>query len=93
MRRARNLTQSFLSAKDFPGEIVTGVPVIELKGVSEAVVLAHRGILAYDPEIVCIAASIGPIRIQGEELCIFRMDRERIVLHGVIRGVQIGEII
>jgi sporulation protein YqfC len=91
LKRARTITQSILSARDFPGEILTGVPVIEMKGVSEAVILSHRGVIAYDSDSVCIATAIGPVKIQGKELCIFRMNRERIVLHGTIRCIWAGE--
>lgn len=91
MKQARQAIQSFLSAKDFPGEILTGTPVVEIKGSVEALVLNHRGILGYSDQEVSVASSLGVIRISGEKLSIFRMNRERIVLHGLIRSVRMGE--
>ena len=91
MKRSRILAQAVLSAADFPGEILTGVPVVELKGLSEAVILSHRGIIAYDPAEVRIATATGPITVRGEGMTIYRMNRERIILHGTIRSVENGE--
>ncbi|MBR6412991.1 MAG: YabP/YqfC family sporulation protein [Oscillospiraceae bacterium] len=91
MKRGRELAQTLLSAADFPGEILTGVPVVEWKGTSEAVIISHRGIIAYDPAVVRVATSIGPLTLTGEALTIFRMNRERMILHGVIRRIEMGD--
>lgn len=91
MKNARTLAQGVLAAADFPGEILTGVPVVELKGRAEAVVINHRGVVAYGPEELRIASALGPVRVRGEGLTIFRMNRERIVLHGRIAAVELEE--
>ena len=93
MKRSRILAQAFLSSADFPGEILTGVPVVELKGTAEAVILSHRGIIAYDPATIRIATSIGTLTVLGTGLIIFRMNRERLTLHGEISGIQYGETV
>lgn len=90
MKQARAAVQRVLAAADYPGEILTGVPVVELKGTAEAAVLSHRGVIAYDPAEVRIASSIGAVVIRGAELSIRRMNRERIVLLGKIRQVELG---
>jgi sporulation protein YqfC len=90
MKEARNRAQTLLSAADFPGEILTGVPVIEVKGMAEAVVLNHRGLIGYESSAIRIASAIGPVRISGEALTVFRMNRERIVVQGRIRRVELG---
>ncbi|MBR6119389.1 MAG: hypothetical protein IKQ04_03610 [Oscillospiraceae bacterium] len=91
MKQARIAAQRILAAADYPGEILTGVPVVELKGTAEAVVLGHRGVIAYEPQQLQIASSLGPVVIQGAELRIRRMNRERIVLLGKIRRVELPE--
>ena len=91
MKKLRDRAQGVLAAADFPGEILTGVPVVELKGAAEAVVIRHRGVVAYEAEEVRIASALGPIRVRGEELTICRMNRERIVLHGRIAAVELEE--
>lgn len=89
MKQARIAAQKMLAAADYPGEILTGVPVVELKGSAEAVILSHRGVLAYDPAEVRIASVLGPVVVRGAELTIRRMNRERIVLLGKIRQVEL----
>lgn len=91
MKNARIAAHSMLARADYPGEVLTGVPVVELKGNAEAAVLCHRGVIAYDESRVVVASSLGPVTIQGEKLRIFRMNRERVVLQGKIRGVSLGE--
>lgn len=93
MKQRRNLAQTILSSADFPGEVLTGVPVLELKGSAEAVVLSHRGVIAYDTAVIRVATSIGALTVRGENMTIFQMNRERIVLHGKILQVGYGETI
>lgn len=88
--QARNGIQRLLTRADFPGEILTGVAVVELKGDSEAVVLNHRGVIAYSADEVRIASATGALTLRGAGLTIHRMNRERIVLHGTIRTVETG---
>ncbi len=90
MLQIRQSLQSFLSAADFPAEILTGVPVVVIKGTSEVEVIHHRGILRYEQNDVHAASSIGMVRLQGEGLTIVRMNRERIVLRGKVFQVAIG---
>ena len=82
--------QSVLSAADFPTEILSGIPVVEIHGDKEATVLHHRGVLAYGEDEIAIASDLGPVRVSGSKLVLFRMNRERIVIHGSVRAVTIG---
>lgn len=90
MKHARTFAQRILTCADFPGEILTGVPAVELKGASEAVILNHRGVVSYDEQEVRIASALGTVAVQGTGLRIRRMNRERIVLNGTIRRVELG---
>ena len=90
LKQARTAAQRILSCADFPGEILTGVPVVELKGVSEAVILNHRGVIAYDEAEIRVASALGSVLVIGTDLRIRRMNRERIVLVGTIRRVELG---
>ena len=90
LKRVRIVAQRILSCADFPGEIITGVPVVELKGGSEAVVLNHRGVVSYDDQEVRVASALGPVSVIGAGLRIRRMNRERIVLYGTIHRVELG---
>ena len=89
LKHVRTVAQRILSSADFPGEILTGVPVVELKGCAEAVILNHRGVIAYDETVIRVASALGPLAVLGTGLSIRRMNRERIVLNGTIRRVEL----
>ena len=91
MKSIQARIQRWLGAVDYPGEILTGVPVVEIKGDAEAAVIHHHGVLAYDTRLVRIASVLGPVTIFGSDLRVYRMNRERIVLQGKVHSVQIGE--
>ena len=38
-----------------------------------------------------IASALGPVAVSGAELTVYRMNRERILLHGTVRAVTVGE--
>ena len=90
MQGRQRFLQRILSAADFPTEILSGIPVLEIHGDREATVIHHRGVLAYSESEISIASELGPISVQGEKLLIFRMNREQIVIHGCVRLVSIG---
>lgn len=90
LKKGRTWVQNLLTEMDFPAEILTGAPVVEIKGRAEAAVLNHRGIISYDEAEVLVASSMGPVRVAGSDLRIFRMNRERIQIHGTVRRVEIG---
>ncbi len=87
----RSKIQALLNAADFPAEIISGVPVVEIHGETEALVIGHRGIVSYSPKRVVIASALGPVAVSGADLTVYRMNRERILLHGTVRAVTVGE--
>ena len=89
MKNARRVMQNVLTAADFPGDILTGVPSVELKGDSEASIVGHRGVIAYSTDEVSISSVLGRVQIRGHNLVIFRMNRERIVIHGRVCSICI----
>ena len=91
MKASRRRLQALLSAKDFPAEVLTGVPVVEIKGDTEAIVIRHRGVIAYDTQEIRIATSLGTLTLHGASLIISRMNRERIQVRGTVFCVQFGE--
>lgn len=76
---------------DLPSQILTGDPVVELKGRSEAFVQCHRGITGFSDACVCIATSVGTVRVCGSGLRVLRMNRDCIVVCGRIDAVHYGE--
>ena len=93
MKASGTAAQNLLYRSDFPAEILSAIPVVEIKGQSEAVILNHRGILSYLDSEIRVASKLGPIRICGPGLMVHRMTRERIVLQGTVLRVELdGEV-
>lgn len=92
MKANGNRQGRILRAVGLPLELLSGLPVVELKGGQEAVVIHHRGIDAYDPCEVRVLSGIGTVRIGGEGLRIGQMNRERIVIVGTVREIRLGEV-
>lgn len=92
MKAKKTLPGSFLRAAKLPAELLSGIPVVEIKGGQETSVIHHRGIAAYSEREVRILSGTGAVLICGDGLRIELMNRERIVVCGTVRSVQLGEV-
>lgn len=91
MDKKHRLLTSVAHRLDLPTEALLGDPCVELKGSGELEVLRHRGVVGYDARCVRIATELGLLSVEGEGLCIARMNRERIVIFGRIDAVRWGD--
>ena len=76
-------------ALDLPGDLIAGVPRVELTGCGEAVIEQHRGIAHFSPDEVCIRVRGGIVRVTGSSLSIRRMNRAQIALTGCVAAVAL----
>lgn len=72
-----------------PPEILSGLPVIELTGDSAIMIEQHRGITAYSEEEICVGVNFGTVCVHGSKLMVHVMNRDRIIIYGVIEAVQL----
>lgn len=72
-----------------PPEILSGLPVVELTGDAAVLIEQHRGISAYSEQTVCIKANFGTVCVEGEGLTIRMMDREKLIVYGMIRALRL----
>ena len=70
MKRAQKLLAAASSKMDVPGEIMAGLPKLELTGFSQLSIEHHKGVLEYSPETVSVDVGIGSVRITGSGLSI-----------------------
>ncbi|MDX9870809.1 MAG: sporulation protein YqfC [Clostridia bacterium] len=73
---------------EIPSDILYDLPKITLIGNLQLYIENHRGIIAYAPEAIRIAASTGEVEILGRELIIRSISREEIYLDGQINGIR-----
>lgn len=90
--KRRNLTQWGLEAAerlDLPGELVPGVPQMELSGQSRFFMAQHRGVLSYSTELVEIGGGSMVVRLTGRRLQILAMTEQELRIGGVIEKVEL----
>lgn len=76
-------------AFDVPGDVLGGLPRIELIGTGELRMEQHRGILAYGPEEIHISGGKLVVRVKGEGLELRAMTPTELLITGEIRMVEL----
>jgi sporulation protein YqfC len=89
MNRAQKLLQQASERLDIPGQIMAGLPKVELTGFSKISIEQHKGILEYSDEVVTVAVSQGKIRITGKGLSIRLMNSVFLVVVGKLSNVEL----
>ena len=87
--RLRGELARLSGALELPGDLIAGVPRIELTGNGEAVIEQHRGIAHFSPEEVRVRVCGGEVRVTGSGLRIRRMNRAQIALCGTVLSVAL----
>lgn len=86
------LKESFLektsAALDLPGDVVAGLPRMELVGNREFRMENHRGILAYGTREIHISGGKLVVRVKGEGLELRSMNPTQLLITGEITGVE-----
>lgn len=87
--RRRGAAEVLARALQLPADAVAGMPRIELVGDGQLRVERHRGILAYDPTDVHIAAGRLTVRVRGLGLELGTMNRQELLITGRILSVEL----
>jgi len=90
MNMARKWMTQLSSKLQLPGDVLAGLPRIELVGEEECSIETHRGLLRYGEEEIVISSVIGDLAVKGACLRIRSMNRQRIVVIGRISGVELS---
>jgi len=76
-------------AFDVPGDVLAGLPRIELIGAGELRMENHRGILAYGPEEIHVSGGKLVVRVKGAGLELRAMNPNQLLITGEIQGVEL----
>ncbi len=87
--RRRSAAELLAGALQLPADAVAGMPRVELVGDGQLRVERHRGILAYDPTDVHIAAGRLTVRVRGLGLELGTMNRQELLITGRIASVEL----
>ena len=75
---------------DLPGDVVAGLPRIEITGSRELRMENHKGILAYGTEEIHISGGSYIVKVTGEALELRAMTGLELLITGHITGVQLA---
>ena len=87
--RKERLLERTAEALELPGDVVAGLPRIELTGDRELRMENHRGILAYGSDEIQIAGGRLVVKVRGENLELRAMNAGELLITGTLRGVDL----
>lgn len=90
-RRAKKegLLERTAEAFDLPGDVIAGLPRIELTGNRELRMENHKGILAYGTQEIHVSGGKLIVKIRGDELELRAMNASELRITGTILGVEL----
>ena len=87
--RKERLLERTAEALELPGDLVAGLPRIELTGDRELRMENHRGILAYGSQEIQISGGRLVVKVRGENLELRAMNAGELLITGALRGVDL----
>ena len=88
-KRRESLLEKTAEVFDLPGDVVAGLPRVELLGDHQLRMENHRGILAYGTEEILVSAGSYVVRVKGEGLELRSMNGVELLITGRVRGVSL----
>lgn len=88
--KPRGLLEKTAEALDLPGEIVAGLPHLELTGSRQLRMENHKGILSYGSEEIHISGGRMVIKVRGKGLELRAMNAGQLLITGAIQGVDLS---
>ena len=82
--RLADLAGRHLQAQPLPGR-----PLVEILGTNRVLIENHDGISGYSLSEVIVGVGFGQIKILGDRLSLSMMNREQLVVSGVIDSVEL----
>lgn len=90
MERKESFLEKTSAMLDLPGDVVAGLPRIELLGDRELRMEYHKGILAYGTQEIHISGGKLVVRVRGDGLELRSMNPTQLLITGQILSVDFG---
>ena len=88
-RKKESVLERTAQVFDLPGDLVAGLPRMELVGDRELRMENHRGILAYGSEEIHISGGKLILKVRGEGLELRSLNAGELLITGQIRAVEL----
>ena len=87
-RKKETVLSAVAELFDLPGDIVAGLPHLEMVGDRQLFLEHHCGILSYSDSCIDVNTERGPLRVRGRGLNLLAMTGEELRIGGIIDGVE-----
>ena len=87
--RKEGLLERTAEVFDLPGDVVAGLPRVELLGDRQLRMENHKGILAYGSEEIHISGGKLIVKVRGANLTLRAMNASELLITGEIAGVDL----
>ena len=89
------LAQRIAEAADLHGEVLPGIPLIELAGENRVLIECHGGVTEYSPQRICVRVKYGTVCVCGCALELAVMTKEKLVIYQALyedtaNGIHFG---
>ena len=88
-RKKESVLERTAQVFDLPGDLVAGLPRMELIGDRELRMENHKGILAYGTEEIHVSGGKLILKIRGKGLELKAMNASELLITGEIEGVDL----
>lgn len=85
-----SIKQKITKVTEIPKEIITGIPVLSITGVTEINLENHNGILEYTDVLIRIRTRCGQLKISGKKLQVEYYSNDEIKICGKISSIEFG---
>ncbi|MGL5244571.1 MAG: sporulation protein YqfC [Sarcina sp.] len=92
-KKLNGLKSMVAEGMDFPREILVDIPKIIITGEFEVVIENHKGIVAFDNDLMKINTSLGLLNIKGDELEVLFIGGSTIIIGGKFKALNYGEVL
>ena len=89
-RKREGILEKTAEVFDLPGDLVAGLPRVELTGSRELRMENHKGILAYGTDEIHVSGGKLIIKIRGSNLELRAMNASELLITGEIAGIDLS---
>ena len=85
-----SLLEKTAEVLDLPGDLVAGLPRIEITGSRELRMENHKGILAYGEDEIHISGGRMIVKVRGSDLELRAMNASELLITGDLSGIDLS---
>lgn len=89
MEKRKKLTKKMNEKDRLKCDLVPGLPIIEICDKERVLIENHRGIIKYGDNDVCVKVRYGCVCVNGSQLKLNRMSKNKLVITGRIHGIAL----